>query len=144
MTCKISRVSSFKLSALPKVDEEDKFNNTASVGTYENSGDDENISISTWSFENIFSQFQPTLIMTTMTILFFGGMVTFFRPLVMNAAAETSIAFSQPLFDPASFQPVCPASDGFYQVMKSFIGTLIGQENIAEYGPLIASGECIT
>mmetsp|Transcript_3788 Transcript_3788/g.5340 ORF Transcript_3788/g.5340 Transcript_3788/m.5340 type:complete len:120 (+) Transcript_3788:280-639(+) len=117
------------------------FNNSATVETIEDFDEDQDLSISTWNFENIFSQLQPTLIMATMSILFFGGMVTFFRPLVMNAAAETSIVFSQPLFDPASFQPVCPASDGFYQVMKSFIGALIGQENIAEYGPLIASGK---
>jgi hypothetical protein len=125
----MSHSSSRKLCAVPKWDD---LNNTTTVEDFDFDP--------TWNFESTFSQLQPTLIIATMSILFFGGMVTFFRPLVMNAAAETSIAFSQPLFDPASFQPVCPASDGFYQVMKSFIATLIGQENIAEYGPLIASG----
>jgi hypothetical protein len=42
------------------------------------------------------------------------------------------------LFDPAQFQPVCPASDGVYQVMKSIAGSLIGSENAIQYGPLIA------
>eukprot|EP01036_Dinobryon_divergens_P024361 gene24361-32806_t len=65
-------------------------------------------------------------------------MITFFRPMVINAA-DSIVTFSQPIFDPSAFQPVCPASDSFYQLMKSFIATIIGQENIAEYGPLVAS-----
>ena len=42
-------------------------------------------------------------------------------------------------FNPMNFQPVCPASDGIYQFLKAFLTTLIGNENVAEYGPLIAS-----
>ena len=42
-------------------------------------------------------------------------------------------------FDPSQFQPVCPASDGVYQVLKSTANTLVGRENVDEYGPLIAS-----
>lgn len=60
---------------------------------------------------------------------------------VVNAAGMT---FSLPLdtqnlFDPAKFQPVCPASDGFYQFTKSIANSIIGQENVVEYGPLVAS-----
>lgn len=43
------------------------------------------------------------------------------------------------IFDPSQFQPVCPASDGVYQVLKLTANNLVGQENVVEYGPLIAS-----
>ena len=43
------------------------------------------------------------------------------------------------IFNPLNFQPVCPASDNFYQLLKSIINVIIGSENIVEYGPLIAS-----
>ena len=43
------------------------------------------------------------------------------------------------LFDPSKFQPVCPASDTIYQGLKGTAGLMIGNENAAEYGPLIAS-----
>jgi hypothetical protein len=55
-----------------------------------------------------------------------------------NIALAISDSTSQ-LFDPTKFQPVCPASDGFYQLMKSIANTMIGQENVIEYGPLVAS-----
>lgn len=43
------------------------------------------------------------------------------------------------VFDPSQFQPVCPSSDTFYQVLKYIANSLVGQENVVEYGPLIAS-----
>ena len=43
------------------------------------------------------------------------------------------------VFDPSQFQPVCPSSDTFYQVLKYVANALVGQENVVEYGPLIAS-----
>lgn len=43
------------------------------------------------------------------------------------------------IFNPSNFQPVCPTSDNFYQLLKSIINIIIGSENIIEYGPLIAS-----
>jgi len=43
------------------------------------------------------------------------------------------------LFDPRQFQPVCPASDGIYQLLKGTSTALVGQSNADEYGPLIAS-----
>ena len=46
---------------------------------------------------------------------------------------------TQAMFDPSNFQPVCPASDGVYNVLKAVAGTLVGSENVVEYGPLIAS-----
>ncbi len=47
--------------------------------------------------------------------------------------------FINQIYDPSKFQPVCPASDAVYQVTKAVSNNLIGQENVAEYGPLIAS-----
>lgn len=92
------------------------------------------------TFESgLLAQVMPFIFTASLSVLFFGGMITFFRPMVINAA-DSIITFSQPIFDPSAFQPVCPASDSFYQLMKSFIATIIGQENIAEYGPLVASG----
>lgn len=46
---------------------------------------------------------------------------------------------SMSLFDPSNFQPVCPTSDQFYQFTKAVATALVGQENIVQYGPLIAS-----
>jgi hypothetical protein len=44
-----------------------------------------------------------------------------------------------PIFDPRVFQPVCPISDGIYNALKALASTLVGPENVSEYGPLIAS-----
>jgi hypothetical protein len=43
-------------------------------------------------------------------------------------------------FDPKLFNPVCSASDTFYQFLKSFTQSVVGAESFIEYGPLIASG----
>ena len=52
----------------------------------------------------------------------------------------SSISFAATdLFDPTMFQPVCPASDEFYQIMKTTASSLIGSENAQQFGPLIAS-----
>lgn len=45
----------------------------------------------------------------------------------------------QDIFDPSKFQPVCPTSDGVYQVLKASANAVVGKENVVEYGPLIAS-----
>lgn len=42
-------------------------------------------------------------------------------------------------FNPSTFQPVCPASDRVYQILKATANSLVGADNVAEYGPLIAS-----
>ena len=34
--------------------------------------------------------------------------------------------------------PVCPTSDVFYQILKGTINNIVGNDNIIEYGPLIA------
>lgn len=41
---------------------------------------------------------------------------------------------------PSTFQPVCPASDGFYRFLQSTTVSAVGRENFVEYGPLIAGG----
>jgi hypothetical protein len=43
------------------------------------------------------------------------------------------------LFDPNNFHPVCQVSDGFYGLTKGVANSLLGTENIVEYGPLVAS-----
>jgi hypothetical protein len=43
------------------------------------------------------------------------------------------------MFDPSQFSPVCPTSDGVYNVLKSSASLIVGPENVMEYGPLIAS-----
>ena len=42
--------------------------------------------------------------------------------------------------DPKTFQPVCPASDGFYNFGKTLITATVGPEAYKEYAPLIAGG----
>jgi hypothetical protein len=49
-------------------------------------------------------------------------------------------ALSSGSFDPAKFQPVCSASDGFYRFLQSSTQAVVGPENFSEYGPLIAGG----
>ena len=41
---------------------------------------------------------------------------------------------------PSTFQPVCPASDGFYRFLQGTTESVVGRENFVEYGPLIAGG----
>lgn len=43
------------------------------------------------------------------------------------------------MFDPSQFSPVCPTSDGVYNLLKSSASVIVGPENVMEYGPLIAS-----
>merc|ERR1719401_1822678 len=47
---------------------------------------------------------------------------------------------SQPALDPATFQPVCPASDGFYRFAQTLVVATVGPESFKEYSPLIAGG----
>jgi len=58
--------------------------------------------------------------------------ILFLTPEIVNAV-DTNV------FDPSQFQPVCPASDGLYQILKGTANSLVGKENVLEYGPLIAS-----
>ena len=55
------------------------------------------------------------------------------------AVAGIGNPFDGGYFEPAQFQPVCPASDGIYQILKSGAQILVGKENVVQYGPLIAS-----
>lgn len=56
-----------------------------------------------------------------------------------QAAADKAI-FSQGQLDPSTFQPVCPASDGFYRFLQSSTAAVVGPDSFVEYGPLIAGG----
>jgi len=56
-----------------------------------------------------------------------------------SVSAATNIDSNLKVYDPSNFQPVCPGSDGIYQGLKGVATSLIGQENVAEYTPLIAS-----
>jgi hypothetical protein len=51
----------------------------------------------------------------------------------------SSSAAMKQMFDPSQFQPVCPASDNVYQLLKGIANSLVGRENVVQYGPLIAS-----
>ena len=57
--------------------------------------------------------------------------------LAATSSAAASAQFD--MFDPSQFQPVCPGSDGVYQVLKYTANGLVGADNVVEYGPLIAS-----
>jgi hypothetical protein len=62
---------------------------------------------------------------------------------VLSETANAAITMPKELtqsFDPASFVPVCGASDSFYRLLQSSAQTIVGRENFIEYGPLIASG----
>jgi hypothetical protein len=50
------------------------------------------------------------------------------------------LTLSSGSFDPSTFVPVCPASDGLYRVFQGSAKAIVGAENFQEYGPLIASG----
>lgn len=60
-------------------------------------------------------------------------------PFLSNTDLPTLSQINTNIFDPSNFQPVCPASDSFYQFSKGFANALVGSENVQEYGPLIAS-----
>jgi len=62
----------------------------------------------------------------------------FAAPATSSAAA--SFDLSQGVLDPASFQPVCPASDGFYRFGQTLVVGLVGADSYKEYAPLIAGG----
>jgi hypothetical protein len=57
-----------------------------------------------------------------------------------SANAATAKFLSQGDLDPSTFQPVCPASDGFYRFLQSSTAAVVGPESFVEYGPLIAGG----
>jgi hypothetical protein len=55
----------------------------------------------------------------------------------LSAFANT---FSDQLYNPDNFKPVCAASDSFYRFLQGTTLALVGQENFVEYGPLISGG----
>ena len=56
------------------------------------------------------------------------------------SAAASNAVISQGDLNPSTFQPVCPASDGFYRFLQESIRAVVGQDKFIEYGPLIAGG----
>lgn len=82
------------------------------------------------------AKFGALLILPVIAIMATGSVSSAFAA---SRTLSEAIPSTMQLFDPSKFQPVCPASDGFYQVMKSVANTLIGPENVIEYGPLVAS-----
>lgn len=59
--------------------------------------------------------------------------------LAANSPSALKAQTTMDLFDPSQFQPVCPGSDGVYQILKYTANSLVGADNVVEYGPLIAS-----
>jgi len=62
---------------------------------------------------------------------------------VEQAVAATTMdlnSFQKTGLTPETFKPVCVSSDAFYRLLQQAAQTLVGSENFAEYGPLIASG----
>jgi len=56
------------------------------------------------------------------------------------AAQPLSLDSVRKEFDPATFQPVCPASDGFYRLAQNVVITTIGPADYKVYAPLVAEG----
>jgi len=111
-------------------------NDINNINIYKNNNDDNN-NIESYMNESsslllllsTSSSSSPFLLIST-TILTLTILLTTFPTITM--AIDN-------VFDPSQFQPVCPSSDTFYQVLKYVANSLVGQENVVEYGPLIAS-----
>jgi hypothetical protein len=73
---------------------------------------------------------------TAMTVM----MIFSAQSAAVAATLSTGNIFSQGELDPSTFQPVCPASDGFYRFLQSSTAAVVGPESFIEYGPLIAGG----
>jgi hypothetical protein len=59
----------------------------------------------------------------------------------VNAVAVAADGYiSTGSMDPTNFNPVCPASDGFYRFLQGTTQAVVGDDAFVEYGPLIAGG----
>lgn len=58
----------------------------------------------------------------------------------MARAEAAGSVISKNIMNPASFQPVCPASDNFYRFLQTAVEAVVGRDKFIEYGPLIAGG----
>jgi hypothetical protein len=76
----------------------------------------------------------PLLAMSALSSLFVG------IPVSSAAAAASTTKLSEGNFDPNAFRPVCGASDSFYRLLQSTTRAAVGDEGMAEFGPLIAGG----
>jgi hypothetical protein len=70
------------------------------------------------------------LLASTAALLFTGS---------QTANAADSV-ISTGSMNPATFQPVCPASDNFYRLLQGSVQAIVGKDKFVEYGPLIAGG----
>jgi hypothetical protein len=66
-------------------------------------------------------------------------------PISSAAAATTTTTktmtkLSEGDFNPDTFRPVCGSSDSFYRLLQSTTRAIVGDESMAEFGPLIAGG----
>lgn len=87
---------------------------------------------------------EPTLLLAMLPVLaLVMGLTSISSEAVWAAADASSNSMSslstQSIFDPSQFTPVCPASDGVYNILKITANTVVGADNVQEYGPLIAS-----
>jgi hypothetical protein len=62
------------------------------------------------------------------------------EPILDTSKDSFFSGISQGNLNPATFQPVCAASDSFYRVLQQTTLAIVGKENFIEYGPLIAGG----
>lgn len=72
-----------------------------------------------------------------------GALVGASLPLLIGgsaAHADSSLAGFSEALTPQNFQPVCPASDGFYRFAQTLVVGVVGQDAVREYSPLIAGG----
>lgn len=53
---------------------------------------------------------------------------------------KTMTKLSEGDFNPDTFRPVCGTSDSFYRLLQSTTRAVVGEESMAEFGPLIAGG----
>lgn len=58
----------------------------------------------------------------------------------VTTTTKTMTKLSEGDFNPETFRPVCGTSDSFYRLLQSTTRAVVGEESMAEFGPLIASG----
>ena len=86
---------------------------------------------------------RPATPLTPLATTASAAALSLLPPQLASAAEKFSIAEFEALntqLDPKTFQPVCPASDGFYRFGQTLVVTTVGPESYKEYAPLIAGG----
>jgi hypothetical protein len=84
----------------------------------------------------------PPMMMSVVTAMSAVSLVSI--PFSSSAAAATTTKtmtkLSEGDFNPDTFRPVCGSSDSFYRLLQSTTRAVVGDESMAEFGPLIAGG----